>query len=387
MPDASQIPHLIQLLDDDCREVSDAVAAELYAFGPRLEDELATRPLAPNDAQSAVIRRIVQCIRGDFLRRNWSNWFQLPEGAAKLEAAYSQLSPCLNPAPNPQPIAGLLDDLAARFQERHSYPSVFELATFLFEREGFAGAEDDYYDPLNSDLAAVINRRRGIPISLTAVFLLVGQRVGLPVEGCNFPGHVLGRCKVDKVTYLIDCFGGGRFIRTDDFVRAKSEERLSGERIVEATCSSLDWIARALRNLIHSYQRLGHNEQALLLVDLLNDVEREEKSLAHQGASRQPTFKPGQLVRHRRYGYRGVIVDYDLECQADEAWYQKNQTQPPREQPWYHVLVDGAEHTTYAAQTSLQPDHEIGEIRHPLLTVFFSDFVRGRYIRNSQTWR
>jgi len=138
---------------------------------------------------------------------------------------------------------------------------------------------------------------------------------------------------------------------------------------------------------VHSYQRTGANEQALLMVDLLNAVEREEKALQLDGSNRQPNFKPGQLVRHRRYGYRGVIVDYDLECQAAESWYRHNQTQPPRDQPWYHVLVDGAEHTTYAAQSSLQADDQRDEIQHPLLTTFFSDFVSGRYIRNAQAWR
>ena len=56
----------------------------------------------------------------------------------------------------------------------------------------------------------------------------------------------------------------------------------------------------------------------------------------------QPVFESGQLVRHRRYGYRGVVVDRDEFCQADDEWYSKNQTQPNRDQPWYHVLVDGS---------------------------------------------
>lgn len=51
-------------------------------------------------------------------------------------------------------------------------------------------------------------------------------------------------------------------------------------------------------------------------------------------------FEPGQLVRHRRYGYRGVVVDRDEFCEADDEWYSKNQTQPDRDQPWYHVLVE-----------------------------------------------
>jgi heat shock protein HspQ len=97
---------------------------------------------------------------------------------------------------------------------------------------------------------------------------------------------------------------------------------------------------------------------------------------------RNPLFAQGQLVRHRRYGYRGVVVDFDLTCQADELWYYQNQTQPPRNQPWYHVLVDGNPTATYAAQTSLAEDPTREPVDHPLVPQFFSGFANGRYERN-----
>lgn len=90
-------------------------------------------------------------------------------------------------------------------------------------------------------------------------------------------------------------------------------------------------------------------------------------------------FRIGQLVRHLRYGYRGVVFDVDPECQADEAWYQSNQTQPPRDQPWYHVLVDGADHTTYVAESNLEPDPSEAEVRHPLVRRIFATFHGGSY--------
>ena len=76
----------------------------------------------------------------------------------------------------------------------------------------------------------------------------------------------------------------------------------------------------------------------------------------------RPRFAPGDLVRHRRYGYRGVVVDSDPECLADEAWYQSNKTQPKKDQPWYHVLVHGGGQLTYPAETSLEPDPSGGLI-------------------------
>ena len=99
-----------------------------------------------------------------------------------------------------------------------------------------------------------------------------------------------------------------------------------------------------------------------------------------------PRYRVGQRVRHRRYGYRGVIVELDLSCQADEAWYQNNRTQPDRDQPWYHVLVHGGAHATYAAESSLEPDPGEEVVRHPLLERFFERFENGAYIRNKEPW-
>lgn len=97
-------------------------------------------------------------------------------------------------------------------------------------------------------------------------------------------------------------------------------------------------------------------------------------------------FQPGELIRHRRYHYRGVIVAVDHACHADDAWYQKNQTQPDRDQPWYHVLVHNSSSTTYAAQENLQPDPDGEPVDHPFIEYFFSGFVDGKHIRNDTPW-
>ena len=103
-------------------------------------------------------------------------------------------------------------------------------------------------------------------------------------------------------------------------------------------------------------------------------------------SSPPPKFQPGELVEHARYGYRGVVVAVDPRCMAADAWYFSNRTQPEREQPWYHVLVDGGRSVTYTAQTSLVADSQGGEISHPLLAKFFDVFQGGHYLRNSHGW-
>lgn len=92
------------------------------------------------------------------------------------------------------------------------------------------------------------------------------------------------------------------------------------------------------------------------------------------------TFQTGSLVRHRLYGYRGVVVTNDPYCMAGETWYNANKTQPPKEQPWYHVLVhESGGLSTYVAQSNLVPDESGEPIEHPRLCCYFAEFKEGRY--------
>jgi len=101
-----------------------------------------------------------------------------------------------------------------------------------------------------------------------------------------------------------------------------------------------------------------------------------------------PTFSPGQVVCHITYGYRGLVVDSDPKCQAPDAWYESNQTQPNRHQPWYHVLVDGSHETTYVAQSNLKLDQSGAPVVHPMLNLFFYgvDEAANKYLRNDVPW-
>lgn len=94
-------------------------------------------------------------------------------------------------------------------------------------------------------------------------------------------------------------------------------------------------------------------------------------------------FEIGQLISHRRYGYRGVVFGRDPACTAEEDWYLSNQTQPDRNQPWYHVMVHGAAHTTYVAESNLEPDHSGEPVDHPWIDRFFTSFTGEGYSQQS----
>ncbi len=100
--------------------------------------------------------------------------------------------------------------------------------------------------------------------------------------------------------------------------------------------------------------------------------------------AKQPKFALGDVIRHRRYDYRGVIVGFDETCQASDEWYQRNQTQPDRDQPWYQVLVHGSTQSTYVAEENVTPDQSGEQIIHPLVRDYFSRFRAGKYVVDAE---
>lgn len=96
-------------------------------------------------------------------------------------------------------------------------------------------------------------------------------------------------------------------------------------------------------------------------------------------------FSVGELVHHQLFDYRGVVIDVDSEFSGSEEWYDEMaQTRPPKDQPWYHVLVDQSEHQTYVAQRNLEVEPDPKPIQHPLVGAYFQEFKDGGYISRAK---
>ena len=92
-------------------------------------------------------------------------------------------------------------------------------------------------------------------------------------------------------------------------------------------------------------------------------------------------FRIGQIIHHRLFDYRGVIFEVDPEFSLTDEWYdQVARSRPPRDEPWYHVLVDGASHSTYVAEQNLDDSSDLAEIRNPAVSDYFSGFENGYYL-------
>lgn len=168
-----------------------------------------------------------------------------------------------------------LDLLAERVCDRlagESAPVLVlqELCRVLFQEEGFSGNARSYYDPRNSFLNDVLDRRLGIPITLGIVTLEVGWRAGLPLVGVNFPGHFLVRYEGDVARLLVDPYDRGRMRWEDEGQELLDRVyggmvRMRSSFLAPSTRS--DILARVLGNLKGIYLNSGDDDRALAAVD------------------------------------------------------------------------------------------------------------------------
>jgi regulator of sirC expression with transglutaminase-like and TPR domain len=147
-----------------------------------------------------------------------------------------------------------------------------ELHDTLYVRQGFRGNDNAYYDPRNSFLNDVLDRRLGIPLTLGILFLEVGWRLGLPLQGVNFPGHFLVRYRGDALDLLLDPFDGGR-ARFEDESQELLDRLYGGAVKLRKSflrrATRRDMLIRLLSNLKGVYVNTGDHARALGVVERL----------------------------------------------------------------------------------------------------------------------
>lgn len=91
-------------------------------------------------------------------------------------------------------------------------------------------------------------------------------------------------------------------------------------------------------------------------------------------------FYVGQIVHHKRFNYRAVVCDVDPEYQGTDGWYEQvAKSRPPKDKPWYRVLIDGTDYDAYVAEPHLEPDDQGQPICHPQLDDVFTNYSDGTY--------
>lgn len=199
-----------------------------------------------------------------------------------------------------------LKDIASSLPVNPTYPphlNIQVLNKVLFEEEQFSGNDEEYDDPQNSYLNKVIERKKGIPISLSVIYLDVARRRGLPLAGVGFPGHFLVKYLADFEEILIDPYHGGVVLSLQDCAeRLKAnfgeEADLKPEHL--EACPPKQILARMLNNLKGSYFRRRNYTKVLNMIEL---------SLAIHPSSRLDIRDRG-MVHFLMMRYREAMADF-----------------------------------------------------------------------------
>ncbi|MFQ5913350.1 MAG: transglutaminase family protein [Nitrospinota bacterium] len=149
---------------------------------------------------------------------------------------------------------------------------------YLNRKEAFRGNVEAYYEPDNSYINSVLDRRLGIPISLCCVYLLIARRVGLPLEGISGPGHFLLRYRRDRTgrePVYIDAFHGGRHFDRKECVAFLRSIGHSVRHEIERPAASREILARMCRNLIAIYRSAGPVQKSERLIKWLDIINAE----------------------------------------------------------------------------------------------------------------
>ena len=110
-------------------------------------------------------------------------------------------------------------------------------------------------------------------------------------------------------------------------------------------------------------------------IDRYNKVDTRKMTLQHA------KYNIGQLIKHKIFDYRGVIVDVDPVFQGSDEWYDEvAQSCPPKDKPWYKVLVHNSDQETYVAERNLDNDSSLEPVDHPLIEAYFKRFNDGHYL-------
>ena len=196
----------------------------------------------------------------------------------ELETGALLLSRTVNPDLDVGASCLQLDAMATRCRQLIAAPATARekcrvLNRVLFHEYGLHGNTDHYTDPLNSYLDQVLARRKGIPISLSIVYLIVAERVGLNLEAVGLPGHFLVGCYEEEIPFFIDPFNTGIFLTAGEVFALLRASNVNASVSDLAPTPVREVLCRCCRNLVNHYTAAGEPERARLFAEFVAEFE------------------------------------------------------------------------------------------------------------------
>jgi regulator of sirC expression with transglutaminase-like and TPR domain len=177
-----------------------------------------------------------------------------------------------------------LEVLSLRVRERAPSRSIralqANLHAVLFDEEGFQGDMERYYSALNSYLPAVLNTRRGLPVTLSLIYKVVGEWAGLRVEGVNAPGHFMVRVRYENSWMIVDPFFGGQVLHREeafDRIDRVASQHLPRQNALLAMPTHAQWLARLIGNLRQLFATEERHEDLAAMNEFLDALNASQQ--------------------------------------------------------------------------------------------------------------
>ena len=270
---SEEIKALVQLLDDEDLEVINHVEDKIRSIGtqiiPFLEEEWETNF---NPVVQEKIEDLIHELQFELLQERLLDWKEA--GAENLleglwiVATYQY--PDLELEELAKEIEQLYYELWRQFQDEMSpYDQIKVFNEVFFNTFKFRANSKNFHSPANSMINAVLESKKGNPISLCSIYMLLAQKMDLPIYGVNLPNLFILTYKLGEKSFYINVFNRGLIFTKEDIDNYLENLQLEKQDIFYEPCNNLDIVFRALRNLIVSFEKLGDyhksNEMKIIL--------------------------------------------------------------------------------------------------------------------------
>ncbi len=289
-----ELRSLVVLLDDDDPEVFQHIQERLLSYGtqviPFLEEEWGE---LKDMVHQQRLENIIHQLQYNELFQSFKNWFNSPEQDL-LEGVYL-ICKYRFPEYDKQNLINTIEKLRLDVwlemnYELSPYEKIRIINYVIYKIHGFKGNVDNYHDPANSFINQVLESKKGNPILLATIYMLVAQKLNIPVFGVNLPQHFVlayieefGKSNVEmkfneieewlnqsgKILFYINAFNGGAI-----FTKANLEQFLEKVHIdirpdFLVPCANIDIVKRILRNLASSYEKLNKSNKQKEIMQIL----------------------------------------------------------------------------------------------------------------------
>lgn len=276
----SEIESLIFLLDDPDPYVQAEVKSRLFELGENAVPLLDQQKSEIKDEEARnLINEIIHWITYSSVEEDFLDVLEGGlQNLKQLEDAVFILSRFDNPTLRESEYKQKLDRFADMIRDEVRYSldesqKMHKVLNFVFSELEFSGSTTDYYNPNNSYLNRVIDRRQGLPISLALIVLFIGRRLNLPFYGVNMPIHFMIKYKSDVEEIMIDPFDQGKVVSYNQCFYFLKQNGVEPKSEHFKRSSEVAILARCIRNLINSYEKMDKLNKTESLKKLLDTVE------------------------------------------------------------------------------------------------------------------